>query len=85
MHELFPMPQTSSEFIWWAFQIAFLALVYFMKRDLGEIKADGKANREMNETNKSEIAKQSAVCEERHRRLDLEIAGMRHRNTRVDE
>lgn len=73
------MPQTPEDLIWAAFQLVFLALVWFMKRDLGEIKADGKANRMMNEANAADIKERKAVCEERHRRLDLEILNMNRR------
>lgn len=73
------MPETSAEFVWWAFQAAFLLIVWFMKRDLGEIKADGKANRIMNEVNAANAKEHRGICEERHHRLDLEISQMRQR------
>jgi hypothetical protein len=77
MHEVTAMPQNANDFVWWGFNLAFLAVVWFMKRDLGEIKADTKANREQQEANASDIKEHRAICEERHRRLDLEIVDMK--------
>lgn len=82
--EVMPLPQTGIEFLWWAFQAAFLLIVWFMKRDLGEIKADGKANRIMNEATAANAKEHKGICEERHRRLDLEISQMRQRRSTDD-
>lgn len=74
------MPQSSDDFVWWAFNLAFLAVVWFMKRDLSEIKTDTKANRELQEANASDIKEHKAICEERHKRLDYEILGIKEKN-----
>lgn len=53
--------------------------MWFVKRDLGEIKADNRANRLIGETNSRDILVRNGVCEERHRRLDLEVARLQKR------
>jgi hypothetical protein len=71
------MPQTSGELAWWAFNGVFLLVLWFVKRDLGEIKSDTKENRKLQEENALNIAKRDATCEERHKRLDYEIAAIK--------
>ena len=68
-------------------QAAFLIIAYYIKRDLREIKDDGKANRIMNETNAANMQEHKAVaaerlriCDERHHKLDEEVGHLRKRS-----
>lgn len=71
------MPHNTGEFAWWAFNIVLVILIAWAKFDLSEIKNDGKKNRELQEENALKIAQRDAICEERHKRLDFEIADMK--------
>lgn len=73
------MPQDSTGFVWWGFNAAILIIAWFIKRDLGEIKIDTKANRELQESNAAEIREHRAICEERHKRLDYEIVEIKEK------
>ena len=74
VHEIGSIPQDANDFVWWGFNLLLLIVVWFMKRDLGEIKADTKAARVIAEANAAELMAHKAVCHERHQRMDYEIA-----------
>jgi hypothetical protein len=71
------MPQSTTEFIWWAFNGVALILLFFVRNDLKEIKTDIKSAKETADNNAIEVAKHKATCDERHKRLDYEIADIK--------
>lgn len=73
------MPNGAGEFAWWAFNAVLLLLIGLVKADLSEIKTDGRKNRELQEQNARQIAERTALCEERHKRLDHEILGLKEK------
>ena len=73
------MPQTSDDFIWWAFNLVFLALAWFIKQDIGQIKRDGKDTNARQVAADLKSAASEAACAERHKRLDYELGDIKER------
>lgn len=73
------MPETSADLAWYAFNLAMLGMMFFARNDLKEIKIDIKAARAKADKNELEFATHKAACEERHKRLDYEIVGLREK------
>lgn len=71
------MPDNSSELLWWAFNGAIVLLMFLARNDLKEIKDDIKTAKNQTEANAKELATLRATCEERHKRLDFEIADIK--------
>lgn len=67
------MPQTSNDLIWWAFNLVFLGLVWFIKQDISQIKRDGKDTNTRQIAADLKSAARDAACDERHKRLDYEL------------
>lgn len=73
------MPQTENEILWWAFNLAFLALVYMIKQDTGQTKRDIRETKERQIAADLAMAAGTAACKERHLRLDFEIVGIKEK------
>lgn len=71
------MPETSTDFIWWAFNAAIVLLMALARSDLKEIKVDIKAARTKADKNELDFAAHKSACDERHKRLDYEIVELK--------
>lgn len=71
------MPDNSTEFVWWAFNGAIVLLMFLARNDLKEIKDDIKSAKNQTDANAKELAAMKATCDERHKRMDFEIAEMK--------
>ena len=60
------MPDNITEFMWWALNGSILAVAFFIKNDLGEIKKELTAGRVNRENHEQRIIRLEVSCKLRH-------------------